>query len=226
MDIWFEEELLPDYTGESFESRDIPPIKASVRIYEPKYKTLSSTEVNSLKFTKPNHHYVIVKLGCELDPGIEARQIKVGFASAKVSIPIWGDGKTYTKVFSLFPIEFRNGNPQSVKLKLEPTVEVASAVKIGLGSVETDVLVGQIAPSAIGFKGDHEMRPYWNLEHHTQAPLYGMRNFWLLLEAPSLATHCFVSCIVETTLDILAGPFRLGPIQKDINRRLRFKIDF
>lgn len=227
MNIWIEEELFAEDAGEVFESREnVPTPKTFVRIYEPRVKNLSSAETRSIDFTKPDHHYAIVKLGCELDPGNDARQLKAGFSAAKVSVPVWGDGKTYTKVFSLFPVELRNGTPQAVKIKLEPTIEVASTVKVGLGSLETDVLVGQVAPSIVGFKGDHEMRPYWNLEHSNQAPLYGMRNFWLLLEAPKLASHCFISCVISTSLQTMAGPLHFGPKQKDITRRPRYKIDF
>ena len=230
MSIWFEEELFPEDNGDGFEVKGSPStqssIGASVRVYEPRVKSLSPAEIKSINFTKPDHHYAVVKLGCELDSGNDARKIKAGFVSAKVSVPIWGDGKAYTKVFALFPIELRQGMPQAVKLKLEPSVEIASTVKAGLGSLETDVLVGQVAPSIVGFKGDHEMRPYWNLEHNNQAPLYGMRNFWLLLEVPPVSKSCFISCIITTALQTQAGPIYLGPKEKDIARRSRFKVDF
>lgn len=229
MNIWFEEELVAEPVGEGFESsqessEEYP--KASVRIYEPRVKILDASDANSINFTKPDHHYAVVKLGCELDPGNDARQLKAGFTAAKVLVPLWGDGTTYTKVFSLFPVELRTGTPQAVKLKLEPAIEVASTVKVGLGSMEIDVLVGQVAPSIVGFRGEHEMRPYWNLESSNQAPLYGMRNFWLLLEAPKLSSHCFISCVITTSLQAAVGSFHFGPKLKDIAHRPRYKIDF
>jgi hypothetical protein len=227
MTIWMEEELFAEEAESGFEGKGITEsVGAFVRIYEPRVKALTSPEISSIDFTKPDHHYALVKLGCELDPGNEARRLKAGFSTARVSVPVWGDGKAYTRIFSLFPTSLKEGSPQTVKLKLEPSVEIASLVKVGVGSLETDILVGQVAPSTIGFKGDHEMRPYWNLQHVNQAPIYGMRDFWLLLEAPRAANHCFISCFIATTLQTTVGPIHLGPKNKDITHRPRYRIDF
>jgi hypothetical protein len=227
MTIWIEEELFAEGSEGGFEREGTPKsVGAFVRIHEPRVKILSSPDRSSIDFAKPDHHYALVKLGCELDPGNEVRKLKAGFSAAKVSIPVWGDGKAYTKVFSLFPMNLSEGKPQAVKLKLEPTIGIASLVQVGLGSLETDILIGQVAPSIVGFKGEHEMRPYWNLQHHSQAPIYGMRDFWLLLEAPRISSYCFISCFIATTLQTAAGPVYLGPRKKDITHRPRYKIDF
>ncbi len=229
MTIWIEEELFPEDSNENLGAKGNPSnkaISAFVRIHEPRIKNLSSTEIKSIDFTKPDHHYTLVKLECELDPGNEARKVKAGFISAKVSVPAWGDGKTNTKVFALFPLEIQKGALQAIKLKLEPTIDVASAVKIGLGSLEADALVGQVAPSIVGFKGNQEMRPYWNLEHNNQAPLYGTRHFWLLLETPKASKLCYISCHIVASLQTLIGPIYLGPKKNDITNRPRFPINF
>jgi hypothetical protein len=189
MTLWIEEELFAENSEGGFETEGAPrSLGAFVRIHEPRVNVLRPHEVSSIHFTKPDHHYAIVKLGC--------------------------------------PTELRNGTPQAVKLKLEPSIEVASTVKVGLGSMETDVLAGQVAPSVVGFKGDHEIRPYWNLEDNNQAPLYGIRHFWLLLEAPKVSSHCFISCVILTTLQTVTGPIHLGPKQKNLTHRPRYKIDF
>jgi hypothetical protein len=229
MNIWFEEELFSEASQDSLGTKGTESagsFSSFVRVYEPREKILNSEEINSIPLAKPNHHYAIVKIGCELDPGNDARAAKAGFTSAKVSVPIWGDGKNPTKVFSLFPIEINRGVPQSVKLKIEPTISVASVLEVGLGSLEADILIGQVAPSIVGFKGDYEMRPYWNLKHKRQAPLYGMRDFWLLLEAPEPSNHCYISCIIVSSLQTPAGLVSLGPKQKNIEHRPRHKIEF
>lgn len=197
-----------------------------VRINEPKVKILSSSEISSIDFTRPDCHYVVVKVGCELDPGNESRWFKAGFSAAKICVPIWGDGKGTIKVFAIFPIDMNEGTSQVVKLKLDPSIEVASVISASLGSIETDILIGQIAPSVVGFKGEHEMRPYWNLQHHSQAPIYGIRNFWLLLEAPLMSKYCFISCYIVTALQTAIGPMYFGPKHKNITHSRRYKIEF
>jgi len=222
-----EETFAGDSAG-NFKTRNGVPWSTGifVRIYEPKVKILSSLELSSIDFTKPNHHYAVIRIGCELDPGNEAGWFKTIFSRAKISVPVWGDGNDTIKVFGLFPLDFREGTSKIVKLKLEPSLEIASVISASLGSIETDILVGQIAPSVVGFKGDHEMRPYWNLQHYSQSPIYGMRNFWLMLEAPLRSKYCFISCNIVTAIQTAIGPMYFGSKQRMITHSRRYKIEF
>lgn len=228
--FWFEEELLADpesveaLVGSGAKSQDeakkLRVIKRTVRLHLPRHEVLESEAVRKLPVSNARYHYVVVRLGCEFDP-TEVRP--ASFQSAKLTAWIGTDGKAQPRVHSLAPVEMTAGRPGSIKLKLEPSLTLD---KYGgsLGGIETDILVGQVAPVVRGFAGENEREPYWNLEHHREALLYGLRHFWLLLEAPPGTNQIHIGCLVQGWLQTALGRLLLIPAEKRRLERPRHTI--
>ena len=232
-EIWFEESLVPDLDilesaskGESSEDRPPVTVSSSVRVNIPRTRILSTTEIGHMAMPTPNYKYLLVRLGCEFDPGPAARAEHISFDSAVFQVYIHASGPEMPRVYSLAPVEFDKGKPGNVKLKLEPSLTFVSGAGGSLGGIETDLAIGRVAPVVRGFTGKDERQPYWNLESHKEFPLYGLRHFWLILEAPPSTQDCYLSCRVEAFLTTILGRLFMRPAKREIEHRPRYKITF
>jgi hypothetical protein len=229
-EIWYEDELVPSenwldtlkLTKSPMNSAYLEnPPKGIIRLHMP--QELHLTASDKIQFRRSGYKYVLVRLGCEFDPGEEARSANFGFISAKFSIPIFGEGDNFPRVHSLFPLELNRGKPDTAKIKFEPAITLISGASVSLGSIEKDIAFGQVAPIVRGFKGDDEHAPYWNLEHHREAPLYGLRHFWMLLEIPPTIENCYLMPVAEAELQGKIGPILLKSRKQEAHRP-RYKI--
>jgi len=232
-DIWFEENLEPDLSelayatkGDPDATRKFLKLSSPLRMNFPRSRALTSTEINHIAVPVTHCKYTLVKLGCEFDPGPAARAARLHFDSAVFQVFILANGNEKPRVYNLAPVEFDKGEPGNVKLKLEPSITLISGAGGSLGGIETDIAVGQVAPVVRGFKGKDDMQPYWNLESHKEYPLYGSRNFWLILEAPASVQECYLSCRVEGTLNTPLGRILMLPPQREVEHRPRYKLEF
>jgi hypothetical protein len=212
--IWYEEELLPpDNLQEITRGAKDPTLiselsKCKIRIYRPQERIIGPSE--KLAFRRPEHNYILIKLGCEFDPGEKAREARFGFLSAKITVFLLGQENLHPRVYDLYPAVIDQGKPDTVKLKLEPSFTLVSGAGGSLGGIETDISVGQIDPVVRGFKGEEERCPYWNLQHFRTAPLYGVRQFWLVVEVPEKLETFRVIPLVEAKMQSKFGPIPLS----------------
>ncbi len=231
---WIDEELFPDpeqmndlTKGTKSTSDDrarLEAIRGRIRMQDPRWKVLDSKEVKVLGAITPKQRYCLLRLSCEFDPGADARAARIGYASAVLAAYLWGIGKAHPRVHSLAPVDISSGKPATVTMKLGPSITVAGT-GVSLGSIEGDIAVGTVAPIVKGFAGKDESQPYWNLEHHHEAPLYGRRYFWLLVESPQSLAEFSISCRVEAYLQTVLGRLRLGPKVYDWAKRPRYVIN-
>lgn len=217
-DMWFEEELLPDITSLahinkkgiklSEELSQMSRIRRRIRFHRIRNRLLNNEEVELVSMNNPAFYYLLVRLGCEFDPG---RKAKATFESATFTVILRGNKEYNPHVHSLFPIEINKGESRTVAIKLGPSITAASGAGFSLGEVETNLQVGQVAPVLRGFAGEDEQTPYWVLEHHREALLFGIRHFWLLLEIPKLLSTFHIGCRVESYLQTRLGRLLMVP---------------
>ena len=227
-EIWYEEELFPSddwleqahNTKSPFDPQEPP--RGNIRVHTPIERVIGTSE--KLSFRRPEHIYVFVKLGCEFDPGEAARAAKFGYVSAIFKVHCEGEGELQPRVQDIFPEVINKGKPDNVKLKFEPAITFVSGTGGSLGGIERDYAVGQVAPVVTGFKGGEEHAPYWNLEHHREAPLYGLRNFWILLEIPPKLSVCHLIPYADGTMQARFGPIPLKPKVQQTAHRPRYTI--
>jgi hypothetical protein len=112
-------------------------------------------------------------------------------------------------VYDIYPRNLFDGKPQTVSLKFNPSIEVAD-VKTTIGEISTDVAVGQISPVVVGYTGEEERRPYWNLRPDKFA-LEGIQTFWLLIQQPVGCTAICLRTRVTGIVQTHWGPIAVGP---------------
>jgi hypothetical protein len=227
-DIWFQEDLFHNGDVSEISSKGQKVnVSGSVRVHIPRTRILSKTEKNRMAVANPNFQYLLVRLGCEFDPRInDGREKNLSFESANFQVYIHSNEMDGLRVYNLAPVEYDKGHPGNVKLKLEPSLTLISGASGSLGGIEADLSVGRVEPVVRGFTGKNERQPYWNLESHKEFPLYGLRHFWLTLEAPSSLQECYISCRAEGYLSTPLGKLFLRPAQKEVEHRPRYKIAF
>lgn len=230
-EIWYEEDLFPsDNWVEQWKNTKSPSEptetlpRGHIRVHKPIERLMDAFE--NLPYRKAKHSYVFVKLGCEFDPGEAARAANFGYASAVFRVHCEGEGKLQPHIQEIIPESMTKGKPGNVKIKFEPTITLVSGAGGSLGGIEWDSAVGQVAPVMTGFKGQDDHAPYWNLEHHREAPLYGLRNFWILLELPPKLNICHLIPYADATMQAKFGPVWLGPKAQQTAHRPRYTIRF
>lgn len=226
--IWYEENIYPDINSLATKDMSKSPIDVSgiVRLHVPRWKLLTHQELHQMAVPNLNNKYILVRLGCEFDLDQHSKAFKNHFESAVFQVFLHPDKDTKPRVYSLAPAEMDKGSSKNIKLKLEPSITFASGAGGSIGGVEQDITIGQVAPIIRGFKGKDEMQPYWNLQNHSESPLYGIRNFWLILETPLSVQGCYLSCRAEARLNTLLGNILLLPQKSIKEHRPRLRIEF
>lgn len=229
-EIWFEETLYPDpdILEELVEGvRDLNlkhqlgAVRKNIRIHMPRAQLLDSKQKESITGAKSDADYFLVRLGCEFDPDQKPRAT---FVNAYYFVYLWPEGNLFPKVYDLAPLSLDAGGPQVVSVKLSPAIKTVTGAEMSFGEIGTNVNIGRVAPIIRGFKGDDEMSPRWDMEHHGEAPIHGIRHFWLWLEIPKAMQHCFISCRGEGLLQTTAGKLLFVPKKRRFDHRHRIDL--
>lgn len=229
-DIWYDDELAPDPqsveeltqgTMGPNEAQQLAAIRRMIRIQEPRAKALDAARVASLAVSSDAYNYVLVRLGCEFDPA--RKYTGKSFVSARYEGYLWGSDEQHPRVYSLEPVKVDAQSERKFTFEVAPEITVGD---IGgkLGSIGAEIVSGHVEPVMRGYAGEQERQPYWTMEHHSQAPLEGQRNFWLLLEIPAALTACYLTCRVEGYLQTRFGKLLLRSPKREFAERPRFTI--
>jgi hypothetical protein len=227
-EIWYEEMLEPQATSiddliegvKDYRIREsLSGLQGKIRIHIPRWKLIEKTDDQS--FSQVGKHYYMIRLGCEFDPG---RRSSMQFVEAKFSVFIWGENNNHPRVHLLAPLELNEGGSRIVSLKLGPSITFPSQTSLSIGEIGTNLEIGQIAPVVRGFAGEFERQPYWVLKGHRNAPLYGLRHFWLIVETANNSLDFYISTRVEVYIQTKLGRLLLRPKKQDFTSRPRFTI--
>lgn len=223
-DIWFEDELVPDMQllnemleGSMGDTQDeleqIEKLRRTISVHTPYWRVLDDAIVRDMAVADQNKTYMLMRLWCDFDTESASQKKPFGFESAKIGFSLWSDEQCFRsvpaqelvvhpKVFALQPTNINSGKPTPMKLQLGPTITLASGMGFSAGGVELNINVGEVAPVVHGFAGEDERNPYWKLNHHREAPLYGSRHFWLVLELHPSLKQFYIECNYEAALRI------------------------
>jgi hypothetical protein len=227
-DIWFRDELTPD--PESLDNllagvksqtdrAQLAALRRTIVVYEPRIRKLDQAAMQRLAVSSAEYHYAVVRLGCEFDPDVEHRSTKIGFESASFAAYFQGNTGMPPRVYALAPEAIDKGKPGVVKLKFEPKFSIAKLVEISPGSIEHDIDVGRVAAIVRGFKGSDESEPRWELADHREAPLYGIRHFWLCLEVPKTLVTLTCRVIVDGVIPTKLGGLTMRTSMREYQLR-------
>ncbi len=153
----------------------------------------------------------LVRLGMELD--VEPLGNKAGWSykqawcRAHLYAPT---GSVQPRLLEIFPQRLYEGQPQTVQVKVEPSLKVEKVMEASLGSVATDLRLGQVTPVTLGFLGEAEQKPYWELQEK-ETPIRGIYHFWMLVEQPPGCENICLAMLGEGDLRTTLFTIPVGP---------------
>jgi hypothetical protein len=237
-EAWFEDELVPaeETVRQTVKSsRQGPALGGSqadeqirqsargvVRVDRPRWGQLSA-EDRPLQSGAPARFFV-VRLGFQFEVLEDARNQGARFISARCSAFLWPRtvGQAQPTVYDVFPRDLYEGKPQTFKVKLGPKVSVGESVEASLGEVSTDFTIGTVEPSVVGWPGEDERAPYWDL-HPKSKSLLGVRHLWLVIEAPPGCDGVRLAAQAEGVVQThLFGMIPVGPQTTEWGKRPAF----
>ncbi len=125
-------------------------------------------------------------------------------------------------VLDVYPVRLYEGNPRRVNIEVKPTFRLAVA-EFELGSVSGDVQVGLVAPATLGYLGENDRAPYWEMSER-EHEILGRYHFWFLLDVPGECDLWSVKLAVlaEGDLRFHVAGIPLGPKHRweDVQRWL------
>lgn len=199
-DIWYEDVLLPeDNAGAvvskpidseefslpgSFAEQQTEALNGIVRVHQPRWRLLSAEETKG-SAVQAGSRLVAVRLAFEFDLQDAAKRDGVRFVAAKCESWLWAASANHTQpaVYDIVPRQLNGTKPQMVKLQFEPQIKVTDVAEVSLGSISTDLAVGVIQPTCVGYLGRESREPYWTIDPQDEA-LLGLRTFWMVVEMP------------------------------------------
>ena len=165
--------------------------------------------------------FLLIRLGFQFDLTLEAREKGARLGYARCSAYLWPEQEDQPQptVVEVFPRDLYEGQPRKVTVKLAPSISFGEAVEASLGEVSTDLTVGMVEPSVIGWPGTGERAPYWELRPVSKL-LLGTRHLWMVVELPQGCTGMRLAAQATATIETrLFGLISVGPKSTEWARR-------
>lgn len=174
---------------------------------------------NAIPFVRGTPY--LVRLGLEFDmPDRVREKAKARYKKVWCRAHITADDeRCLPRVVEVFPDRLFEGEPMMVKLELRPTIKWGP-VQGGVGGASTDVQVGVVAPATVGFLGNDEREPYWEMTEKKQE-IRGRYHFWFMLDVPDSCEPQQVKLGLygEGDLRVHVGFVPLGPAERRWSER-------
>lgn len=189
-----------------------------LRMHKPRWRQLTPEEVAGLPVEtgdlraggrEPGLLY-LVRLGMELDVPPEVKSAGWHFKDAWCRVFLFTPGSnTQPRVLDIYPKRLYEGSPAAVKVGLGLGLS-AGPLEAKVAEVSTDLHVGQVTPITLGFFGDEERAPYWELRSKG-VPILGVYHFWLIVERPQGCRQVRLAVLGEGNLRSRLFVIPVGP---------------
>ena len=189
-------------------------LKGIIRVFRPGVVALAAgatgTGSDALPYARGDAY--LVRLSVEFDLPEELKAARYRYKKVYCRAELTADDDAcHPTVLEVYPDRLFQGGPRTVKVEFKPAL-TWHEVEAGLGSATTDVQVGVVAPATVGFLGDHQRAPYWEMTEQQQE-IRGRYHFWFVLDLP---TGCDLNgmrlgVLGEGDLRFHLGPFPMGP---------------
>lgn len=227
-EVWYEEALLPDQISlddlkqqskHPLDRTDLESIRAVVRVDRPRWRLIESAQ-NKIARRNPGDRHLLVRLGFQFDIPPSDRRKGTRYTFARCQAYLWPavSGEPQPTVYDIIPRDLYNGEPRKVKVTLGPQITIAS-FEASLGEVSSDITVGTVEPTIVGWPGDEERAPYWDLTPRNNV-LLGIRHFWLVVELPEHCSGLRLAAMAEGDLQTHFGPIPVGPRERAWDGRM------
>lgn len=162
----------------------------------------------------------LVRLSVEFDLPEELKEAHYYYRKVYCRVTLAADREAcLPTVLEVYPDHLFEGGPRLMKVELKPELTWKDA-GVALGSATTDVQVGAVAPATVGFLGDDQRAPYWEMTEKEKAIL-GRYHFWFVLDVPAGCdpAHVRLGLLGEGDLKFRIGPFPMGPRRAERTQR-------
>jgi hypothetical protein len=123
----------------------------------------------------------------------------------------------------IFPQRLYEGQPTVVQVKAGPSLKVEKVAEASLGNVAADLHLGQVTPVTLGFFGEEERKPYWELQEK-EKPIRGVYHFWLLVEQPPGCQDILLAMLGEGDLRTTLFTIPVGPKVRKWEKRKTIRL--
>jgi len=189
-----------------------------LRVHRPRYRPLTADEISRLPTGRGDlwagspaqGNFYLVRLGMEFDVPLEGREAGWAYSAAWCRAYLFSPGnETQPRVLDVYPQHLYEGQPATVKVEVGLGLQ-AGPLEIKVGSISTDLHLGQVTPVTVGFFGEEERTPYWELRAK-EKPILGIYHFWLVVEQPPACDSVRLSALGEGNLQTRLFSIPVGP---------------
>lgn len=217
--IWFKDELVSTQVVSDEILKSTPETNSQnmmrntaqgiVRADKPRWRRLDITP-EQLTSGVPVTLYQ-VRLSFQFDLPRPARESGIHFVRASCFAYLWPavGGEPQPTVYDLYPRDLYDGGLRNVAVEFKPELKIAE-IGGSLGSISSDVPLGQVEPVIVGWTGENERAPHWDLRPSSKK-LLGTRYLWLLIERPQGCSGVRLAAMVDAELQTRLGPIPVGP---------------
>lgn len=155
----------------------------------------------------------LVRLGMEFDVLPEGREAGWAYTAAWCRAYLFAPGsRVQPQVLALYPERLYEGKPTAVRVEVGLGLK-AGPVEATPGKLSADLHLGQVTPVTLGFFGEEERAPYWELRAK-EKPILGVYHFWLVVERPPGCDKVRLTALGEGDLRTRLFTIPVGPKER------------
>jgi len=197
-----------------------------LRVHYPRYRRLTPEEAAHLQTTPSGlppgalaqGKLYLVRLGIEFDVLPEERKAGWAYTEAWCRAYLFSPGSSaQPRLLDLYPQRLYEGGPTTVRVEAGLGLK-AGIVETQLGKLSADLHVGQVTPVTLGFFGEEERAPYWELRAK-EKPILGVYHFWMIVEQPPGCGPVRLAVLGEGNLQARLFSIPVGPKERAWEKR-------
>ncbi|MGQ9595690.1 MAG: hypothetical protein ACUVXH_14350 [Anaerolineae bacterium] len=192
-----------------------------LRVHYPRWRPLTSGEATCLPTALgkmqagplARGNLYLVRLGMEFDVLPQGRKAGWAYTVAWCRAYLFStETEVQPRLLDLYPQHLYEGGPTDVRVEVGLGLQ-AGPVEAKVAGLGTDLHLGQVTPVTLGFFGEEERAPYWELRAKEKSIL-GVYHFWMIVEQPSGCGRLRLAALGEGTLQTRLFTLPLGPKER------------
>jgi len=197
-----------------------------LRVHVPRWRPLTAQEAGTLPTglgdvqagSIGQGDLYLVRLGLEFDVLPEGRKGNWSYSAAWCRAYLFSPGSgVKPRVLTVYPQRLYHGERRTVKVEVGLGVKV-EPVEVEVAKIGTDLQLGCVMPVAMGFLGEEERAPYWELRRKDR-PILGIYHFWMIVEQPPGCPLVRLAALGEGELQTRHFNIPVGPKERDWENR-------
>ncbi len=197
-----------------------------LRVHRPRWRLLTTDEAAALPTSLGDirvgplarGNLYLVRLGMEFDIAPEGKAAGWAYAVAWCRAYLFSPGsQIQPRVLDVYPQRLYEGDPTTVQVEVGLGLQ-AGPVEAEVARIGTDLHLGRVQPVMMGFLGEEERSPYWELRA-AERPIIGIYHFWMIVEQPEGCGPVRLAVLGEGDLQAHILRIPVGPKERVWDRR-------